>query len=91
MITVPEEAVLQRSDGAVVFRLLEGNRVERLVVEIGVIRDGWVEIRSHLEAGDAVVSRGHADLIDGSVIAVRNPDGSLAVSAGAPVAGGPGS
>ena len=48
----------------------------------GVIRDGWVEIRSHLKAGDAIVSRGHADLIDGSVVVARNPDGTLAVSSG---------
>jgi membrane fusion protein (multidrug efflux system) len=91
VITVPEEAVLQRSDGAVVFRVLAGHRVERLVVETGIIRDGWVEIRSHLKPGDSIVSRGHADLIDGSVIAVRNPDGSLAVSAGSPGTVKPGS
>lgn len=78
VLMVPEEAVLQRADGSVVFRVLEGNRVERRIVRTGSIREGWIEIREGLDPGDAVVSRGHSDLIDGSVIVPRNPDGSLA-------------
>jgi membrane fusion protein (multidrug efflux system) len=85
VLTLPEEAVLQRSDGEVVFRVQNSGQVERLVVETGLLRDGWIEIRSGLSAGDAVVSRGHSDLIDGSRIVARNPDGTLAVSAGAAV------
>jgi multidrug efflux pump subunit AcrA (membrane-fusion protein) len=34
-------------------------------VETGVRRDGWVEIRSGLAAGDRVVTEGHAALRDG--------------------------
>ena len=71
---VPEEAVLQRADGAVVFRVVEANRVERVVVEIGIIRDGWVEIVRALRPGEVVIQRGHADLIDGSVVAAREAD-----------------
>lgn len=86
VIMVPEQAVLQRSDGPVVFRLVGGNKVQRVVVETGTVRDGAIEVRQGLAAGDRVVSRGHADLIDGSVIVARNPDGSLA-SASVPPAG----
>jgi membrane fusion protein (multidrug efflux system) len=82
VLMVPEEAVLQRADGAVVFRLLEGNHVQRLVVETGVQRDGFVEIVDGLEPDDRIVSRGHAELIDGSKIVARNADGTLAVSSG---------
>jgi membrane fusion protein (multidrug efflux system) len=89
VITVPEEAVLQRLGGPVVFRVLDGNRVERIGVEIGVIRDGWVEIREGLGPRDRIVSRGHSDLIDGSSIIARNRDGTLPVAAGAPVASVP--
>ena len=89
VITVPEEAVLQRLGGPVIFRVLDGNRVERIAVEIGVIRDGWVEIREGLGPRDRVVSRGHSDLIDGSSIISRNRDGTLPVAAGAPVASVP--
>jgi len=78
VLMVPEEAVLQRADGAVVFRVVGEDRVERRKVRTGGIREGWVEIREGLGVGDAIVSRGHADLIDGSSIVARNPDGSLA-------------
>jgi len=83
VILVPEEAVQQRADGAVVFRVLDGNRVERRIVTLGSMREGEVEIRSGLSPDDHVVSRGHSDLVDGSVIAPRNPDGSPLAGAGA--------
>ena len=82
VLMVPEEAVLRRADGAVVFRLLEGHRVQRLVVETGVLRDGFIEIVDGLAPDDRIVSRGHAELIDGSKIVARNADGTLAVSSG---------
>jgi membrane fusion protein (multidrug efflux system) len=76
VILVPEEAVQQRADGAVVFRVLEGNRVERRLVTLGSMRAGEVEIRSGLAQGDRVISRGHADLVDGSLVSPRRPDGT---------------
>jgi membrane fusion protein (multidrug efflux system) len=82
VILVPEEAVQQRADGAVVFRVLEGNRVERRLVTLGSMREGEVEIRSGLAQGDQVVSRGHADLVDGSVVSPRRSDGSPLEGAG---------
>lgn len=72
---IAEEAVLQRSDGAVVFKLVDGDRVERRVVELGTFAPGRVEIARGLEVGDRVVTRGHAALIDGSAVQVRQPDG----------------
>lgn len=77
---VPEEAVLQRADGAVVFRMREGDRVERVAVETGIHRDGEVEIVSGLDPGDAIVSRGQALLVDGQRVEPRTPDGSLLAS-----------
>jgi membrane fusion protein (multidrug efflux system) len=76
VLMVPEEAILQRSDGEVVFRSASGNRVERRVVKTGVIKDGQVEIVEGLAAGDKVVVRGHTALVDGSVVAVRGTDGT---------------
>lgn len=75
---VPEEAVLRRADGAVVFRLGSDGRVERRVVETGIQRSGVIEVRSGLEPGDRVVARGHASLVDGERVVPRAPDGSLA-------------
>jgi len=76
ILMVPEEAVLQRADGAVVYRLDDENRATRLQVETGVIRDGRVEIRTELVPDDRVIARGHTDLVDGVLVALRNPDGS---------------
>ena len=77
VLMIPEEAILQRSDGQVVFRLAGEGKVERRVVHTGVYKDGRVEVVSGLAPGDHVVTRGHTALIDGSVVAVRNADGSV--------------
>ena len=74
---IPEEALLQRADGRVIYRIVDGERVERRVVEIGVIRDGFVEVRAGLSGDDVVVLRGHADLLDGSRIVSRDAAGAL--------------
>jgi membrane fusion protein (multidrug efflux system) len=92
VLVVPEEAVLYRIDGAVVFRVEPDSRVSRHVVDTGVIRNGMVEIRRGLAEGDRVVSRGPSDRIDGSPVVARNPDGTLAAPvenvAAEPKAGG---
>ncbi len=76
VLMVPEEAVLQRADGAVTFRLGDGNHVERRLVKTGLHKDGEVEIVSGLQAGDRVVARGHATLADGALVEPRNLDGT---------------
>ena len=76
VLMVPEEAVLQRADGAVMFQLTEGNHVARRVVKTGLHKDGEVEIVSGLSAGDRVVARGHATLADGVLVEPRNVDGT---------------
>jgi membrane fusion protein (multidrug efflux system) len=76
VLLVPEEAILLRSDGSVVFRRTEGNRVERVVVETGKQRGDRVEIIRGLASSDQVVTRGQAGLIDGALVSPRSPDGS---------------
>ena len=78
VVMIPEDAVLQRSDGAVVFRLVGDDRVERIRIRTGVYRDGLVEAAEGLSAGDRVVVRGQTALIDGSVVSLRKQDGSPA-------------
>lgn len=72
---VPEEAVLQRADGTVLYRLVEGGRVERLLVNSGVLRDSMVEIRGGVRPGDFVVSRGQEQLSDGVTVSLRTKEG----------------
>lgn len=74
---IPEDAVLQRSDGAVVYRLAGANRVERRNVRLGAFRDGMIEAIDGVGIGDRVVVRGQARLIDGAAVDVRRRDGSL--------------
>jgi membrane fusion protein (multidrug efflux system) len=75
---IPEDAMLQRADGSVAFRLLDGERVQRRVLTTGVFQDGYVEVIEGLAVGDLVVLRGHANLVDGAVVALRHLDGSPA-------------
>jgi RND family efflux transporter MFP subunit len=78
---VPEDALVQRADGSVLFKLVRGpdgqptTRVKRLLVETGVHRDGQVEIRSQLDAGDFIVLRGQGELVDGMAVSLRTRDG----------------
>jgi membrane fusion protein (multidrug efflux system) len=80
VLTVPEEAVLQRAEGAVVFRVV-GDRAERRVVALGAVRGGRAEVREGLAPGDRVVQRGHADLPDGAAIRAGAEAGASADAA----------
>jgi len=86
VVMVPEDSVLQRADGAVVFWLQEDDRVERRVVGTGLHRDGMVEVTYGLAPGDRIISRGQAWLTDGQRVTPRNPDGTLAGRSLPPVA-----
>lgn len=77
---IPEDAIVLRASGTVVFRLVNGNEVERVQITTGVYRDGWVEVASGLGAADVVVVRGQSRLIDGNVVDIRNADGTAPAS-----------
>ena len=79
---IPEEAVLQRADGSVAYRVVDGARAERRNITVGVIRDGRVEVSEGLAVGDQVVVRGQDQLVDGSPVSLRD-------KTGAPVAANP--
>jgi len=83
---VPEEAVLHRADGAVVFLMQEDDRVERRVIETGLHHDGMIEVTAGIEPGDRVVSRGQAWLTDGQRVTPRDRSGTLATRSLPPVA-----
>jgi membrane fusion protein (multidrug efflux system) len=74
---IPEEAVLQRADGEVAFKLGAENRVQRVAIKTGIHRDGEVEVVQGLASGDKVVVRGHYALNDG--VAVETRDGEVAL------------
>jgi membrane fusion protein (multidrug efflux system) len=73
---VPEAAVLQRSDGSVVFVVRDSNRAERRRVRLGQFHDGLAEVVDGVSVGEPVIVRGSSRLVDGSVVELRRPDGS---------------
>lgn len=72
-LSVPVSAVVRRDGYAYVFTLKDKRRVERRRVELGRIDGERIEVRSGLQAGERVVSRGGAFLSDGDL--VRLSDG----------------
>lgn len=75
VLMVSESAIVQRAEGSVLYRLVEGNRVERLVVQPGTQEGEFIEVRGGLVPGDRVVVRGQRDLVDGGVVSIRTPEG----------------
>lgn len=69
-VVVPETSVVQRPQGTVVYRLVDG-RAEEQQVRVGVARDGWAEIVDGLRAGDRVVEDGAGFLTDGAAVEVK--------------------
>lgn len=78
VVMIPKEAVQIGADGSVLYRLVDGKRVERLRIETGDYHDELVEVRGAVAAGDWIVVRGQAALVDGSPVSLRQPDGSPA-------------
>ncbi len=68
IVMVPEQSVMQRTLGPIVFMVGDDGRVEQREVRTGVRRPGAVEIRSGIEAGEWVVTSGQARLVDGLVV-----------------------
>ncbi len=78
VMMVPEDAVLQRASGPVLFRLSSDEdppRVERIPITTGVMQSGWLEVRGEIKVGDPVVVRGQGNLEPGSVVSLRTKEG----------------
>lgn len=68
-VGVPAQAVVQRSTGHVVFTVLE-NRARALSVQLGLMMDGWQEIRSGVDEGTPVVVQGQSMLEENVMVRV---------------------
>ena len=66
---VPSAAILDRAGKSVVFVAQDGRAVQR-EVQTGLQNDGWTEVLSGLEAGEAVVTEGQTQLRDGLPVEV---------------------
>lgn len=57
VITIPNKALFKEADGNFVYRLEDG-KLERIDIEVGLITDIQVEIKSGLEEGDVIYVQG---------------------------------
>jgi membrane fusion protein (multidrug efflux system) len=83
VLLVPEEALVPSGSDQFVFRVVPGEpaKVARVGVDTGVRRDGRVEIRKGLAAGDQVVVAGQLKIRDGAAVKPMLP-GAGAVAGG---------
>ena len=77
-LAVPESAIQYEGEGAFVYRIMPaeaGQVAQRIEVETGVVEDGYVEILSGLDAGNAVVASGLNRIQPGAPVTVagRSP------------------
>ena len=73
ILTVPRTAITFNTYGDAVFVVQEKDgalSVEHRQVETGEVRDGRVEIRSGLSAGERVVNAGQVKLRDGAQVVI---------------------
>ena len=74
-VAVPEEAVVPYAGDSWVF-VVDGDRVERRVVEVGQREPGSVEILSGLAAGEVIVTSGQHRLSDEAKIEIHDDEAS---------------
>lgn len=84
-VVVPEEAILPLGGTNYVWAITEENTANRIEVELGVRRPGYVEIRNGLSAGDRVVTGGYEFLFPDAPVMVT--EGVGADQGGPPGAG----
>ncbi len=70
VVAVPRDALVLRSDAIYVFRVLDGDTVERVAVETGVGNGDLIEVSSEVNPGDRIVVRGGERLRPGQAVAV---------------------
>jgi RND family efflux transporter MFP subunit len=71
-LMVPEQSVVLRPAGKVVY-VLENGTARQRIVETGLKQDGQQEIRKGLVAGDTVAVDGAGFLTDGAAVALAKP------------------
>lgn len=68
-IGVPSSSILNRGGKQVVF-VVNGDKAEQRIVEVGNNTDGWTEVLSGLKRGERVIYEGHTIVRDGSPVEI---------------------
>jgi membrane fusion protein (multidrug efflux system) len=75
-LVVPESALLAQGRDHFVIRGGEGDKAERVQVQLGTRRAGEAEVRTGLAPGDRIVTHGGDKVRPGQAFSVRLDDGS---------------
>jgi membrane fusion protein (multidrug efflux system) len=75
-IVVPESAVVFDREGTYVWKLLEGDVATRVPIQVGLRKDGRVEVTLGLQPGDRIVTAGTHKVSEGKKVAVVAPSGA---------------
>jgi membrane fusion protein (multidrug efflux system) len=70
VLQIPEQAVMTTAAGSIVF-VVDGGRAGRRSVTLGERRQGSVEVKSGVRAGERVVVEGQEGLTDNQAVAPR--------------------
>lgn len=73
-VVVPESAIAYDAEGPFVWRVGDGEVVERVAIALGIRGTGRIEITKGLTAGDRIVSAGTHKVMPGSVVKAANGD-----------------
>lgn len=76
-VMIPEAAVVQRGQGAIVF-VVADNKARQVSVQLGKRMEGKVEVKEGIAAGDVVVTAGNARLSDGAEVEVVSAAAAVA-------------
>jgi membrane fusion protein (multidrug efflux system) len=79
-LVLPDSALAADAQGWYVWRVAREDKAERVAVEPGIRRDGRVEVRSGLQAGDRVVSAGTNKLFPGAIVKAAPAAGGAAAA-----------
>ena len=82
-VVVPEQSVVLRPAGKVVYAIVDG-KAEQRVVDTGARRDGLVEILKGLPAGTTVAFDGAGFLSHGAAVSIKEPANGRGASKPAP-------
>ncbi len=75
-LSVPRDALVLRRDGRFVYRLIEGDKAERVAVSTGVAMGEFIQVSGTLEPGDQVIVNGGERLRPGQSVKVINSTGA---------------
>ena len=75
IIMVPEQSVVLRPAGRVVYAVVDGRATQKLV-EVGIRKEGMIEIVSGLQGGETLALDGAGFLTNGAAVQVARAPGS---------------